>query len=158
MAAAPAQAQVPAEARGPERVERRGTPLDDRDDFRERALRAQAAADVAATPKTPANAFVRLGAGLTGVDGGSSDWGDYDGDGDLDLVVTGQDAGFNETAAIYRNDGGGTFTPLDAGLTGVKDGSSAWGDYDADGDLDLVVTGSDGSNRTATIYENQSIQ
>ena len=98
-------------------------------------------------------AFAAIGASLTGVDIGSASWGDYDGDGDLDLVVTGNE-GSNETATIYRNDGGGAFTDIGAGLTGVDRSSSSWGDYDGDGDLDLVVTGFDGSNRTATIYEN----
>jgi hypothetical protein len=51
--------------------------------------------------------FEPVGAGLIGVKGSSSDWGDFDGDGDLDLVVTGQDAGFNETATIYENKGEG---------------------------------------------------
>ncbi|NGP89671.1 FG-GAP-like repeat-containing protein [Fodinibius halophilus] len=99
--------------------------------------------------------FSTIGAGLAGVEGGSSDWGDYDGDGDLDLVVTGQDVNGNPTTMIYRNDGGGTFSAIGAGLAGVEDGSSDWGDYDGDGDLDLVVTGVDGSgNETAAIYQN----
>jgi hypothetical protein len=95
--------------------------------------------------------------GLVGTTGGSSDWGDYDGDGDLDLVITGND-GDGPSAALYRNDGTGSFSLLDDVdedgstdfLNGVQDGAVAWGDADGDGDLDLVVTGSS----TATIYLN----
>jgi PKD repeat protein len=95
--------------------------------------------------------FEPVGAGLTGVSVSSSDWGDFDEDGDLDLVVTG-----SKTAKIYENQGGGTFEPVGTGLTGVDRSSSDWGDFDGDGDLDLVVTGEDADfDLTATIYENQ---
>jgi fibronectin type 3 domain-containing protein len=102
-----------------------------------------------------AGSFFRLGAGLTGVEHSASAWGDYDGDGDLDLVVTGRDGSGNETATIYRNDGTGTFVPVEKGLTGVTNGTADWGDFDGDGDLDLLITGHDGSSRTATIYRNE---
>ena len=47
------------------------------------------------------------------------------------------------------------FSPLNAGLTGVDDGSSSWGDFYGENDLDLVVTGvDDNGGETATIYEN----
>jgi hypothetical protein len=90
-----------------------------------------------------------------------SDWGDYDNDGDLDLVVTGFD-GSPYAATIYENQGGGVFAPLtNAGLAGVSFGSSgsgAWGDFDNDGDLDLVLTGVDSNFiDTATIYENVAV-
>lgn len=108
--------------------------------------------------------FQEVTAGLTGVDESSSAVGDFDGDGDLDLLVTGLDEGANETATIYENTGqnqgsgildGNTFDPISAGLIGVTDNSSSSvGDFDGDGDLDLLVTGSDGANSTATIYEN----
>lgn len=102
--------------------------------------------------------FTPIGARLTGVHRGSSDWGDHDQDGDLDLVVTGTDANGNSTATIYRNDGGDVFTPIGADLTGVDRSSSAWGDFDGDGDLDLIIAGqipSENERATAIIYRNQ---
>ena len=72
--------------------------------------------------------------------GGS--WGDYDNDGDLDLFVTNFD---NQNNALYRNNGDGTFSKVTTGDV-VNDGSfsasSAWGDFDNDGDLDLFVANS----------------
>jgi enediyne biosynthesis protein E4 len=81
-----------------------------------------------------------------------SSWGDYDGDGDLDLYVGNYikrpsvfptHRGFaNE---LYRNDGNGTFTEVtsSAGLTraGSTPGTTlvtAFTDFDDDGDLDLM--------------------
>ncbi|HAK53705.1 MAG TPA: CRTAC1 family protein [Gammaproteobacteria bacterium] len=65
---------------------------------------------------------------------------DVDGDGDLDLFIR----GLVNSALLMRNDGDGTFTDVtdDAGLLFLnpKGMSSAFGDYDQDGDLDLVTT------------------
>ncbi|AFY82417.1 SBBP repeat-containing protein [Oscillatoria acuminata] len=92
---------------------------------------------------------------LTGVDNGSVAWGDYDGDGDLDLLITGR-RGMSRFSKIYQNNGSGNFIDIDAGLIGVDNGSVAWGDYDGDGDLDILLTGdSNGnSNGIAKIYRN----
>ena len=81
----------------------------------------------------------------------ASEWGDYNGDGLLDLFVAG-----NGVATLFRNEGGGAFTEASNDLAGVTNGASAdWGDYGKDGDLDLIVTGDDGSAPTATIYRNE---
>ncbi len=96
-------------------------------------------------------------AGIIGIEYGNSDWGDYDGDGDLDLVLVGFDPVFNQIAVIYNNVNG-VFTDISAGLTGLSDSGCKWGDYDGDGDLDLVIAGLDASftNRVANIYRNDA--
>ena len=64
---------------------------------------------------------------------------DYDGDGDLDILVTQWEA----PTLLLENDGSGVFTDVAAraGLAGhsYKSQSSSWADIDADGDLDLFV-------------------
>ncbi len=88
--------------------------------------------------------FTEVYAGsLEGVYYGSVDWGDYDNDGDLDILLTGENSGasYSVTSRIYQNTGSG-FTEVFAGsLTDVAYGSVAWGDYDNDGDLDILLTG-----------------
>ncbi|PSQ97135.1 MAG: hypothetical protein BRD55_04325, partial [Bacteroidetes bacterium SW_9_63_38] len=100
--------------------------------------------------------FSSLSAGLTGLQDGSVDWGDYDGDGRLDLAVMGDSTGGGDLATkIYRNDGGGSFSALGAGLTGARQGDLAWADYDGNGVLDLVTSGLSGS-ATTTLYRQTS--
>ncbi len=77
---------------------------------------------------------------LPGLNNASVDWGDYDNDGDPDLVMSGyllEEGSFTE---IYRNDNG-SFVEINAGLENAWGGQVAWGDYDNDGDLDVLVAG-----------------
>ena len=86
--------------------------------------------------------FVDAVAGLTGVTAGEAAWGDYDNDGDLDLVVSGSSPTTpSGVTNLYRNDGINQFTQIASGLPGLLGGTLAWGDFDADGDLDLVIAG-----------------
>jgi predicted nucleotidyltransferase len=115
---------------------------------------------VARVYRNTGGAFVDIGAGLTGVQSGSVAWGDYDNDGDLDILLTGVDIADNRVARVYRNDGpaagsGWNFVDSGVALTGVGGSSVAWGDYDNDGDLDILLTGANSSNTPVTkLYRN----
>jgi uncharacterized repeat protein (TIGR01451 family) len=91
---------------------------------------------------------------LTGVGVGSVAWGDYDNDGDLDILLTGFDGGSSRHAKVYHNTGNGFGEVYPGSLTGVDSSSVAWGDYDNDGDLDILLTGDDGGSYIARIYQN----
>ncbi len=66
---------------------------------------------------------------------------DMDGDGDLDLFIGGLQ---NDPSLIFRNNGDNSFTNVTIGsgidtMTSKNTLSVDWGDYDKDGDLDLVM-------------------
>ena len=89
------------------------------------------------------------------VDGGrGSAWGDYDDDGDLDIVAVGT----YQPHVLYRNNGNGTFTNV-ADQAGVADPRGGWGslfaDYDNDGFPDLYITRGGWSGAAEnTLYHN----
>jgi hypothetical protein len=75
-------------------------------------------------------------------------WADYDSDGDVDLLVSGEWLGEGEIfgrAMVYGNDGSGIFAPVNAPLpapiAGNAGGAFTWFDVDSDGDLDYFVAG-----------------
>ncbi len=99
------------------------------------------------------NDFTDLNAGLPGIADGAAVWADYNGDGWLDLAMTGQGTA-GRISRVYRNNGNATFTNLTLGLPGLDSSTIAWGDYDNDGDLDLFLTGYTGSTYVGAIYRN----
>ncbi|MBC8366937.1 VCBS repeat-containing protein [bacterium] len=85
-------------------------------------------------------------AGLPPVDnsgnGQSAAWGDYDGDGMVDIYL----ANKYEDNCLFQNLGGGSFEDMAADpLNAVGDcQASAWADMDNDGDLDIFLTRTSG--------------
>ena len=81
-------------------------------------------------------------------------WGDWDGDGDLDLAV----ANYGQPNLVYENVAAQLMLDpeIDLGWTASMTSSStslAWGDWDSDGDLDLAI-GNDGAPNQ--VYQNIS--
>jgi|GEM_PF-6094264 len=74
---------------------------------------------------------------------------DIDGDGDLDLLITGDFAGHSNSLAMYRNQGLGSFAkreviPIGGDLGGLYIARIATGDLDGDGSMDLVLVPPEG--------------
>lgn len=92
---------------------------------------------------------------LTNFDDGSISWGDYDKDGDMDILITGRYTFSDKATKIYRNNGDNTFIEQTSiSLPGISSGSAVWGDYDHDGYPDILLSGNTGSNQIAKIYRN----
>ena len=92
---------------------------------------------------------------------GDLGWVDFDNDGYLDLVVTGKDLEAATVLNIYKNNGAGSLVKIDNGtpIDGVTDATLAFGDSDADGDIDMVLAGltvNDGQiDYIMNLYENK---
>tara|TARA_Y100000748_G_scaffold68916_1_gene56221 strand:+ start:333 stop:4583 length:4251 start_codon:yes stop_codon:yes gene_type:complete len=75
---------------------------------------------------------------------GSSAWGDYDNDGDQDLIIGGRTANKNSSVTrLYQNDPIGRLTEVTTAdaINGLKAGAYHFSDLDSDGDLDLIMSG-----------------
>tara|TARA_R110002124_G_scaffold251205_4_gene416419 strand:+ start:2191 stop:3642 length:1452 start_codon:yes stop_codon:yes gene_type:complete len=81
---------------------------------------------------------------------------DIDGDGDKDILISGQDINNTHISKLYQNNGNGNFNELlDAQLTGVSNSFARFSDIDNDGDEDLLLTGlNQALERTANLYSN----
>lgn len=86
---------------------------------------------------------------------GASSWGDYDNDGDLDLILIGTPSNVSQSK-LYSNNGDGTFTEImDLNIINVGNGDVEWDDYDRDGNIDLLISGIDESGTKMTkLYQN----
>jgi hypothetical protein len=112
--------------------------------------------------------FTKITDGIQCNDGGCSmgcNWADFDNDGDLDLFVTNGWCTGNQNNFLYKNvlmeTGTSTFEKVtDTVLT--NDGGwsygNSWGDYEQDGDLDLLVAkcSQNGNNNHNALFRNDS--
>jgi hypothetical protein len=73
-------------------------------------------------------------------------WGDLDGDGDPDLIISGSDDNYDYVCKVFKNDNGNFTEILNSGLPMVGGNSSiAIIDIDNDNDLDFALSGYDNS-------------
>lgn len=87
-----------------------------------------------------------------------STFGDIDNDGDLDLFVTNAFTGTEKTVNfLYTNNGNGSFSRDTSEIVSKDLGwtyGAAFGDYDADGDLDLFAARCYQANENNSLYKN----
>lgn len=104
--------------------------------------------------KNNRNGFSAVSASFTAVTDGFADWGDMDLDGDLDLLLSGMSDG-GPVSKIYSNERNYRFRDIKAGIIPLYNSSGEWGDYDLDGDLDVIIAGlSTGQDLIARVYNN----
>lgn len=89
--------------------------------------------------------FQQLTSQMDDLTDASACWGDYDNDGDADLLVTGILNEYfsyvqRETTRLYQNDGGELHDAY-VDLPGISEGQATFGDMDNDGRLDVVLAG-----------------
>ncbi|TAE95719.1 MAG: DUF4347 domain-containing protein [Oscillatoriales cyanobacterium] len=90
-------------------------------------------------------------------------WADYDNDGKLDILVQvkdSKDINSRYIAKLYRNLGDGVFEDTGVNLPGSSGdaGDMAWGDYNNDGQLDILLAGRDSSLQSSftKVYRNKT--
>ena len=132
-----------------------------------------AAACAPGTPEAETPAPIRFveqaeerGIADLGLDGAGVAFNDYDGDGDADIYITNSDspaAGVDFRNRLWENDGRGYFTDVAQARGVANEGGLGrgitFGDYDLDGDDDLVVANMQSGSRAGydppvTLYRN----
>ena len=92
---------------------------------------------------------------------GSSAWGDYDNDGDPDLIISGQTASSaSSVTRFFMNEPTGRLIEdTNQDLAGLKAGSFKFADLDQDGDQDLIMSGWNilARSNITKIYKNEPL-
>lgn len=93
----------------------------------------------------------------------TASWGDYDGDGFVDLFVSSAEIDWSsrpDEVRLYRNEGGTAFTPV-SGSLGISESAKdiltpLWADFDGDHDVDLLLVQSyPGLGSQSFYFDNQ---
>jgi len=83
---------------------------------------------------------------------------DVDNDNDQDVLITGTNIDFERVIGLYENDGSGDFTVTDnLPFFAASSSDIAFADVDNDTDLDVLISGYNGSRKSTKLFRNQTI-
>lgn len=93
------------------------------------------------------------------VDKSTVDFTDIDSDGDMDVMITGQNSSSIAITQLYRNDGLGNFIiESDLEFEGISGGAVDFADIDNDQDQDVIMSGFNNSRQyTTKLFRNNTI-
>ncbi|MGE5424601.1 MAG: FG-GAP-like repeat-containing protein [Syntrophothermus sp.] len=93
---------------------------------------------------------------FTGIARGEAIWMDYNNDGNLDILISGDTLYNTPVIRLYKNNGDETFSVVSQDLVPVLEGSATTGDYDNDGDQDIFVSGTADTGFVCFLYRNDN--
>ena len=88
---------------------------------------------------------------------GSSNFVDFDNDGDRDIFITGyESSSYQGVSRLFKNNKTNFAEVFPLGIANVQESASTFGDIDNDGDMDALICGWNGSARITKLYENRN--
>ncbi|MBO6522364.1 MAG: VCBS repeat-containing protein [Balneolaceae bacterium] len=104
---------------------------------------------------TPQSTYEEQEITLPDLINGVSSWADVDNDGDLDLLLTGQEqADGDPLTLLYVNDGDGNLSDSGESLEGVINSDVYWFDIDQNEFVDLIISGESSEGPITKVYLN----
>ena len=97
--------------------------------------------------------FVETNDNIPGVKDGSTNFIDFDSDGDLDILLSGKDNVDNDVFDLYLNTGLGSWPKVETNLPAMKETQLDMGDFNGDGLMDVLISGTTSSGKITKLLE-----
>lgn len=95
--------------------------------------------------------FRYLKTSVTNITRGAIDAGDYDNDGDLDLILTGRTRQGKPVTQLYRNERNNIFRKVSISIPNLYNGDVKIADFNRDGNQDIAICGKDANEEAHTL-------
>ncbi len=98
--------------------------------------------------------FEKINYDFPGVSNGFAKWFDINNDGSVELIISGENNMKMPLTKIYSGFASDSIVEVQSNVRALMNSHGSFGDYDLDGDLDLVICGFDGNERWTLLYDN----